>query len=102
MRPAANVSVLPREVTPDSFDKLRTALALGPEDAADLWDKIQTERASPTRDREHPLIVQEDISRAAQAVLEEAGQDLPGVKLELTIRRGCPCGPVASRGRGGM
>jgi len=106
MRPAANVSVLPREVTPESFDKLRTALALGPEDAADLWDRIQTERTavhdSPPRDRDHPLVVQEDISRAAQAVLEEAGQDLPGVKLEHTIRRDYPYGPNASHVLGYM
>jgi len=106
MRPAANVSVLPREVTPESFDKLRTALALGPEDAADLWDRIQTDRTaahdSPPRDRDHPLVVQEDISRAAQAVLEEAGQDLPGVKLEHTIRRDYPYGPIASHVLGYM
>ena len=59
--------MLPREVTPESFDKLRTALALGPEEAADLWDRIQTERSpsheAPVHDREHPLLVPEDISR---------------------------------------
>ncbi|HEY4185364.1 MAG TPA: penicillin-binding protein 2, partial [Polyangia bacterium] len=102
MRPAANVSVLPRELTPESFDKLRNALALGPEDAAELWDRIQTERTSPTHDREHPLLVEEDISRSAQAVIEEEAQDLPGVRLEHAIRRDYPFGPLASHVLGYM
>ena len=55
-----------------------------------------------SHDREHPLLVQEDISRAAQAVLEEAGQDLPGVKLEHSIRRDYPYGTFASHVLGYM
>jgi len=102
MRPAANISVLPRELPAESFEKIRAALALGPEDAAELWDRIQTEKASPSRDKERPLLVQEDISRSAQAILEEAALDLPGVRLDHVIRRDYPYGPFASHVLGYM
>jgi penicillin-binding protein 2 len=96
MRPAANVQVLPHELTPEAFERLRAALGMTPDEAADLWDRLQAERAGPVRDRERPLSVREDIPRDMQAVLEEAALDLPGVRLEHAIRREYPFGPFAS------
>ena len=104
MRPAANVSVLPRELVPESFEKLRTALSLAPDEAAELWERVQAERRAPVneKERERPLTVREDISRNAQAILEEAGADLPGVRLEHAIRRDYPFGTAASHVLGYM
>ena len=102
MRPAANVSVMPREVTPEAFERLRSVLAMKPDEAVELWDRIQSERHDPTRDRERPLPVREDIPRDAQAVLEETSLDLPGVRLEHTIRRDYPFGAVAAQVLGYM
>jgi penicillin-binding protein 2 len=114
MRPSANVSVLPRELTSEAFERLRVALALSPDEAAELWDRVQTERSDPARDQAHdqahdqshdgdrPLAVREDISRNAQAVLEEAAQDLPGVRLDHAIRRDYPSGPFAAHVLGYM
>ena len=96
MRPAANVSILPNEVTPEAFEKLRNALGMAPDEAADLLDRLQAERTGPARDRERPLVVREDLPRNVQAVLEEEALDLPGVRLEHAIRREYPFGPFAS------
>jgi penicillin-binding protein 2 len=96
MRPSANVSVLPNELTPESFEKLRAALRLSPDEAGELLERLQAERGGPARDRERPLSVREDISREVQAVLEEAALDLPGVRLEHAIRREYPFGAFAS------
>jgi penicillin-binding protein 2 len=99
MRPSANVSLLPRETTPESFERLRSVLALAPDEAAELWDRVQNDRADPARDqvrdRDRQIPVREDISRNAQAVLEETATDLPGVRLDHAIRRDYPFGPVA-------
>jgi penicillin-binding protein 2 len=95
MRPSANVLVMPRELTPEVFERLRALLSLPPEETIDLWERIQTERRDPSRDRDRPLVLAEDISRNAQAVLEETAQDLPGVRLEHGIRRDYPFGTLA-------
>ena len=99
MRPAANVSLMPREVTPEAFERVRGLLELDPDEASRLWERIQDERGDPSRERERerdrPVTVKEDISRDAQAVLEETALDLPGVHLEHTIRRDYPFGAVA-------
>ena len=95
MRPAANVLVMPRDVTPDAFERLRVLLPLEPEEAGEIWDRIQAERHDPSRERDRPLVLREDISRNAAAVLEETAQDLPGVRLEHAIRRDYPFGTIA-------
>lgn len=102
MRPAANVSVLPRELTPETFDRIREALGWEPDAAAEWWDRIDGERRDGSRDRERLLLVREDVSRNAQAVLEESGLDLPGVRLEHSIRRDYPFGAVAAHVLGYM
>ncbi|MEO7670510.1 MAG: penicillin-binding protein 2, partial [Polyangia bacterium] len=102
MRPAANVSVMPRELTPETFERLRVLLALQPEETAELWDRIQTERRDPGRERDRPLPLREDISRNAQAVLEETALELPGVRLEHAIRRDYPYGALSSHVLGYM
>jgi penicillin-binding protein 2 len=95
MRPAVNVSVMPREVTPEAFERLRSVLALGPDEAAELWDKVRIERRDQTRDRDRSLPIREDVERNAQAVLEETALDLPGVRLDHSIRRDYPFGSLA-------
>jgi len=104
MRPSANVYVLPRELVAESFERVRTALDLAPDEAADLWERVQAERRAPVneKERERPLSVREDISRNAQAILEEAGADLPGVRLEHAIRRDYPFGAAAAHVLGYM
>ena len=102
MRPAANVSVMPRELTPETFERLRVLLALQPEETVELWDRIQTERREPGRERDRPLSLREDISRNAQAVLEETALELPGVRLEHAIRRDYPYGALSSHVLGYM
>ena len=102
MRPAANVTVLAREITPDAFDRVGVALGWEPNDAAEWWDRIENERRDVNRDRERPLILREDVSRNAQAILEETGLDLPGVKLEHSIRRDYPFGAVGAHVLGYM
>ncbi len=95
MRPSANVLVMPREITPEAFERLRVLLNIPPDETMDLWERIQSDRRDQGRDRDRPLALSEDISRNAQAVLEETAQDLPGVRLEHGIRRDYPFGTLA-------
>ena len=102
MRPSANVSVLPRELSPEVFARLAGLLGWGPTETEEWWDRIESDRRDPSHDREHTLLVREDVPRDAQAVLEESGLDLPGVRLEHAIRRDYPYGVLGAHVLGYM
>jgi penicillin-binding protein 2 len=95
MRPSANLWILPHLLSSESFEHVRTVLNLSPDEAVDLWDRINTDRRD-AKDREHGLLVKEDIPRQAQARFEELALELPGVRLEHAIRRDYPNGSVAA------
>ena len=102
MRPAANVSVMPRELTP------RPSSGCGC-----CWRCNRRRRRScGTASRPNAAIraasaiglcsLREDIARNAQAVLEETALELPGVRLEHAIRRDYPYGALSSHVLGYM
>jgi len=100
VRPSYNVYVTPRNVTGDSFGRLRALLGMNGDQAIDVWEKIQTApRDAKTGDR--PVLVAEDISREAMAAIE-TGADLPGVKIVSVPRRSYPYGTMAAHALGFM
>jgi len=101
MRPSANLWILPQVLTSESFEHVRSVLNLSPDEAVDLWDRITVDRRD-SKDREHAILVKEDIPRQAQARFEELALDLPGVRLEHAIRRDYPNGPAAAHVLGYM
>jgi penicillin-binding protein 2 len=108
VRPSYNLYVSPRQLTSDGFAKLRGALGLGAEQAVEVWERIRGERGAgadaavaPTRDKERPVLLAEDISREAMAAIE-TGLDVPGVRIVSVPRREYPYGALASHVLGYM
>ena len=64
------------------------------DEAMDVWERMQS-TAAPTarraREQERPVLLAEDISREAMAVIE-TGLELPGVKIVSVPRRAYPQG----------
>jgi penicillin-binding protein 2 len=98
VRPSYNVYVTPRNVTPESFTRLRTVLGMNGDEAIDAWDRIQGgpvgKDGSPSP-AQRPLMVAEDISREAMSAIE-TGVDMPGVKIISVPRRSYPMGQTAA------
>jgi len=104
VRPSYNLYVSPRQLTSDGFAKLRGALGMSAEQAVDVWERIQGERAeggTPAARNERPVLLAEDISREAMAAIE-TGLDVPGVKIVSVPRREYPYGELASHVLGYM
>jgi penicillin-binding protein 2 len=100
VRPSYNVYVTPRQVTNESFSRLRQLLGMNGDQANDAWEKIQgTPRNAKVAER--PVLVAEDVSREAMAAIE-TGVDLPGVKIVSAPRRSYPNGSTAAHVLGFM
>jgi penicillin-binding protein 2 len=105
VRPSYNLYVTPRLLTTESFARLRTILGMNGDEALDVWERVQgtapgegasgTPGTSPSREKERPVLLAEDISREAMAAIE-TGQDIPGVKVISVPRRSYPYGTLAS------
>ena len=105
VRPSYNVYVTPRQITADTFARLRALLGMNGDEAIDVWERIQTSTPQPgggaSRAPERPVLVAEDISREAMAAIE-TGVDLTGVKIDSVPRRSYPHGTLAAHVLGYM
>jgi penicillin-binding protein 2 len=108
VRPSYNLYVTPRQLTSESFARLRTVLGMNGDEAIDVWERVQgtpegtsgTPGASATsgvaaREKERPVLLAEDISREAMAAIE-TGLDIPGAKIVSIPRRSYPFGALAA------
>ena len=100
VRPSYNVYVAPRQVTQESFARLRALLGMNGDQAIDVWEKIRT-TPREAKGAERPLLVAEDVSHEAMAAIE-TGSDLPGVKVVSLPRRSYPFGTMAAHAIGFM
>jgi penicillin-binding protein 2 len=108
VRPSYNLYVTPRLLTSEAFARLRTTLGMNGDEAMDVWERVQGtapdgagSTSPPTRDRERPVLLAEDISREAMAAIE-TGLDIPGVKIVSVPRRSYPQGALAAHVLGYM
>src|SRR6185312_5889084 len=99
-RPAYNVYVTPRLLTPEAFARLRTVLGMNGDEAMDVWERV-AEVGPNGKPSDRPVLLAEDISREARAAIE-TGVDLPGVKIVAGPRRSYPMGAVAAHVLGYM
>jgi penicillin-binding protein 2 len=96
VRPSYNLYVTPRQLTPDSFARLRTVLGMNGDEAIDLWDRLQGNGpGGAPHERERPALLAEDISREAMAAIE-TGIEVPGTKIVSVPRRSYPHGILAA------
>ncbi|HXU62893.1 MAG TPA: penicillin-binding protein 2 [Polyangia bacterium] len=100
VRPAYNVYVTPRLLTPEGFARLRTVLGMNGDEAMDVWERV-AEVGPNGKPSDRPVLLAEDISREAMAAIE-TGVDLPGVKIVAGPRRSYPMGAVAAHVLGYM
>lgn len=98
IRPSYDVHVVPKHITADAFTRLRNALALSPEEAADHWERIENERKS---ERDRSIVLCEDVPHEAMAAIE-TGLDNRGVSVVAVPRRHFPYGSLASHVLGFM
>jgi len=91
-RPAFSVSVLRQEVTDpqELFHRLSKLLAIDPRQLEARW------KAGRTLPGYQPLPLLEDIDRATMEIVQEHGNELPGVFVEGKPLRDYPYGSMAS------
>ena len=75
-RPSFNVYVTPRSFNADVRGRFVRLLQLRSDEEDDLGQKL-----ARARDRMHPLLVLEDVTRDRLALIEQASADLPGVEV---------------------
>jgi penicillin-binding protein 2 len=99
-RPSYDIYVMPDQVTPEVYSRLRAVLGNHAE-ALPPWDVLQSEASDRKPGREKSILVAEDIPRDAMAALETS-LDNPGVKMVAAPRRHYPFGLLASHALGYM
>jgi penicillin-binding protein 2 len=92
-RPAFDVLATPRFLTPQSLHRLLALLALSPEEAQKLKDKIAKIKGSA---RFHPLVVARDISRDQLAYIETHKNLLAGISPLSRAHRSFVHGTLAA------
>ena len=90
-RPSFNVYVTPRSFTPEVRARFTKLLQLRSDEGDDIAEKL-----ARARDRMHPLLVLEDVSRDRLALIEQAGGELPGVQVRDAPHRNYLYGKLAA------
>jgi penicillin-binding protein 2 len=96
-RPSFNIYVTPRLFTPEVRARFARLLQLRSDEDDDLAQKL-----ARARDRSHPVLVLEDVSRDRLAVIEQSGGDLPGVDVRDAPHRNYLYGKLAAHVLGYM
>jgi penicillin-binding protein 2 len=96
-RPSYDVYVLPAEITPEVYGRLRSALG-AQADALPTLDSLKGDTPAP---RDKTVLVAEDIPRDAMASLETDIEN-PGLKIVTAPRRHYPQGTLAAHALGYM
>lgn len=95
MVPSYDIEVLPSQITPESYERLRALL--GPENERfPTWEAI---RAEATKGKDRTLVVAENVNRDIMAQLETS-LDKPGIRVAAVQRRHYPNGLLAAHAIG--
>ncbi len=81
-RPSFNVLVTPKYFTPEARERFVRLLGLTEDEATALQSRL-----GRARNRQHPVMVLEDIDRDRLALIAQAGAELPGVAAEDAAHR---------------
>lgn len=92
-RPAFHVTVTPRTYTSEVHDRLMGLLAIGPEEGAQLYARVQ--KVKPA-ERRRALQLLADVKADQVATIEQAKAELPGVSVEAVPHRVYPNGTLAA------
>ncbi|MGN6105562.1 MAG: penicillin-binding protein 2 [Kofleriaceae bacterium] len=92
-RPAFNIYVTPRQLTPETRAELAQLLGLSDDETAKLDERIMV---GLKRDPRRPIVVLEDQGRDRAALVEQALSRLPGVEVHHEPYRFYPQGDLAA------
>ncbi|MGE5185386.1 MAG: hypothetical protein ACM31C_25155, partial [Acidobacteriota bacterium] len=92
-RPAFNLYITPKQLTPETRAELARMLALSDDELAKIDERVAIGKK---RDSKQPILVLEDQGRDRAALVEQAKARLPGVEVRHEPYRYYPQGDLAA------